>query len=87
MLPTRSLPITYKIAGGKRSMKIPKVADIEIEDMDGAGGNKISIQNSPLTEPMVYVAKSKKLEYSDHGMDWEISDKNGFRSPISWKGP
>lgn len=87
MLGISSLPITYKIAGKKRVLKIPKVADMEVEDMEGAGGKEISIRNSPLTQPLVYVAKSKKLAYTDHGMNWEITDKNSFHSPISWKGP
>lgn len=87
ILGVRNLPMTYKVAGKKRSLKIPKVADLEVEDIEGAGGKAISIQNSPLTQPSVYVAKSKKLEYSDYGMSWEISDKNSFHSPISWKGP
>ena len=87
MLATRHLPITYKIAGKKRSMKIPNVAHMEVEEMEGAGGKKVSIQNSPLLEPIAYVAKSKRLSYADHGMNWEISDKNSFFAPISWKGP
>jgi len=87
MLATRHLPITYKIAGKKRSMKIPNVARMEVEEMEGAGGKKVSIQNSPLLEPIAYVAKSKRLSYADHGMNWEISDKNSFFAPISWKGP
>jgi hypothetical protein len=87
MLGVRHLPITYNVTGKKRSLKIPKVADLEVEDMEGRAGDQMSIQNSPLTEPLVYVARSKKLEYSDYGMSWEISDKNSFHSPISWKGP
>jgi hypothetical protein len=82
----KSLPISYKIAGDRRSMEIPNVAQVEVEDMEGAGGKKVSIQNSPLTEPLVYVAKSKKVTYTDYGMNWEISDRNSFHSPISWKG-
>jgi len=86
MLGVSTLPIVYEIAGKKRSLKIPNVADMEVEGMEGAGGKRISIENSPLTEPLVYVARSKKLTYTDHGMNWEISDKNSFYTPISWKG-
>jgi len=86
MLGVRTLPITYETAGKKRSMKISNVAEMEVEGMEGAGGKKISIENSPLTEPLVYFAKSKKLTYTDYGMNWEISDKNSFYTPISWKG-
>ena len=87
MLPTRTAPIQYRISGDRHSVVIPKVADIEINDIEGAGKNKVSIHNSPLTQPTVYVSKSKKLAYADHGMEWEVSERNGFHSPISWKGP
>jgi hypothetical protein len=69
---------TPQLGLGKAVHKIPAVVD-----MDGAGGNKISIQNSPPTAPLVYVAKSKKPRYTDHGMNWEISDRNSFHSPTS----
>jgi hypothetical protein len=87
MLGVRNLPISYEIAGKQRRMKVSNVAAMEVEEMEGAGGNRISIEHSPLLEPLAYVAKSKKLSYADHGMNWEISDKNSFYAPISWKGP
>ena len=30
------------------------------------------------------VAKSKSLRYTDHGMSWELSEKNGFFSPFKY---
>jgi hypothetical protein len=29
-------------------------------------------------------ARSKKLEYRDHGLHWEVSGKNGFYSPFRY---
>ena len=37
-------------------------------------------------EPMM-VGRSTKLSYHDHGMDWEISGKNGFYSSFTYQGP
>lgn len=87
LLGVRSLPISYTIEGKRRSLKIGNVAGMEAEDIEGAGGKKMSVGNSPISQPLVYVAKSKKLQYTDHGMNWEVSEKNSFHSPISWKGP
>jgi hypothetical protein len=63
------------------------VAEMEVEDVTGPEGRKSSIQNAPFAEPLVYVAKSKKLSYADHGMNWEVTDKNSFHSAYNWKGP
>ena len=86
MLGAKSLPINYRINGNRRSLNIPKVVDLEVEDVMGPNGKISAIENSPFAEPLVYVAKSKKFTYADYGMNWEISDKNSFHSPFSWKG-
>jgi hypothetical protein len=87
LLGVNSLPIKYEVSGNKHSLSIPKVAEIEVEDVTGPDGSKSSIQNAPFAAPLVYVAKSKKLTYTDHGMSWEVTDKNSFHSPYNWKGP
>jgi hypothetical protein len=33
----------------------------------------------------VVVARSKQLSYHDHGLDWELSEKNGFFSPFAYQ--
>ncbi len=86
MLGARSVPISYKVNGKKRSLNISKVSDLEVEDVMGPDGSNSAIQNAPFAEPIVYVAKSKRFTYADYGMNWEISDKNSFHSPFSWKG-
>ena len=86
MLGAKSLPITYKASGNKHSLNIPNVADMEVEDVSGPDGSRSSIQNAPFANPLVYVAKSKRFTYADYGMNWEISDKNSFNSPFSWRG-
>jgi hypothetical protein len=87
LLGVRSLPISYAVSGNSRSLDIPKVTSLEVEDVVGPDGSKSSIQNAPFANPLVYVAKSKKFTHSDYGMNWQISDKNSFHSPFSWKGP
>ena len=87
LLGVKSLPIKYEASGNKHRLSIPKVADIEVEDVMGPDGTRSSIQNAPFAEPLVYVAKSKKLSYADQGMYWEVTDKNSFHSPYNWKGP
>ena len=84
----KSLPIHFEAKGRNRKVRIPNVLDVEIEAVEGGDpGKEIKISNNPLGvvpgEPMV-VARSKKLSYHDHGMDLELSGKNGFYSPFAY---
>lgn len=90
VLGVSSVAIEYKADGKQRSLRIPNLAEMQISAIDGAGGTQVSITNNPLGivpgEPMT-VAKSSKLTYDDHGMKWELSNKNGFYSPFAYQGP
>ena len=60
-------------------------------DMDEGGyqQTEVAITNHPLAVSPGYAAvasKSKELSYQDHGMNWEISGKNGFFAPFSYQG-
>ncbi len=82
-----SVPIDYRADGRKRSLSIPKIADVAIEGLEGQGGAEITIENHPLCiapgEPAV-TAKSSRFKYEDHGQRWEVSGKNGFYSPFAY---
>lgn len=86
VLGTRSVPIEYKITGKKRSLNISTIAAMEVEDVVGPDGTVSTIHNAPFYGSVAYVAKSKRLSYSDYGMNWEISERNGFHYPFSEKG-
>ena len=87
VLGAKSLPFSYEVSGNKHSLSIAKVADLQVEDVPGPDGARISIQNAPFGNPLLYLAKSKKFTFADYGMNWMISDKSSFHSPFSWKGP
>ncbi len=90
VLGVKSVPINYQASGKRRSLHIGNVAEAEIEALQGQGGSDIVISNHPLTvvpgQPAV-VAKSKRLSYSDYGLKWEVSEKNGFYSAFAYQGP
>ena len=89
VLGVASVGIDYQAQGQKRSLSIPGIVDAEIEAIDGQGGGNVTISGHPLCvapgEPAV-VAKSTRLDYSDHAMTWAISDCNGFYSPFAYQG-
>jgi hypothetical protein len=90
VLGVTSVEFKYSASGKKRSLMIPSIAEAEIEAIQGQGGSDVTISNNPLAiapGESAVVSRSKKLSYHDHGMNWEISEKNGFYSPFAYKGP
>ncbi len=84
----KSTPIEYKAEGKRRSLRIPGVAEAEIEAMEGQGGADITVTNHPLcvaTAQPAVVAKSKRTSYNDYGLQLEVSEKWGAYSPFTYQ--
>lgn len=79
--------IDYQLDGKRRSLRIPNVADMEIEALAGQDGGDVTISNHPFTPvPGVAatIAKSTRFRFTDHGFSREISDRNGFYSAFAY---
>lgn len=78
--------IEFETAGKRTSMKIAGIADVAIASA-GQGDAEITVENHPLSVapgfPAV-VSRSEHLSYDDHGMRWELAQKNGFYSPFGY---
>ena len=89
-LGVRSLPIDFRADGKKRSVSIPDVVEVEIAAIFGQGDGDVTISGHPLCvapgHPAV-ASRSSHLKYTDHGLNWEISEKTGFFSPFGYAGP
>jgi hypothetical protein len=89
VLGVASVRIDYRAEGKRRSILIPNIVDAEIEAIEGQGGGEVTVSGHPLCivpgEPAV-VAKSRRLDYTDHDMIWSISDGNGFYSRFAYQG-
>jgi hypothetical protein len=81
----KNVPMRYQANGKQASLSIPGVAEAEIEALEGQGGEPITIEGHPLCiapgKPAT-VARSKNFKFSDYGMDWKLSGRNGFLSPF-----
>ncbi len=89
VLGIKSVPIQFEANGKQRKLKIAEVAEVEIEGLQNQSGADVSINNPLLGIAPGFtltVAKSNKLTYKDHGLQWEISGKNGFYSPFTYQG-
>jgi hypothetical protein len=84
----KSVPIEYRAEGRTRGMRIPDIAEAEIEGLAGQGGADISVNNVPFTavpaQPLT-VSRSRAARYDDHGISLDVSGKNGFYSPFSYE--
>ncbi|MBW3619937.1 MAG: DUF1326 domain-containing protein [Actinobacteria bacterium] len=84
-----SVAIDFTADGRRRALRIGDVGSAEIEAIEGQGGGDVTVTGHPLCiapgDPVV-VARSTQLAYHDHGLDWELSEKNGFFSPFAYGG-
>ena len=84
----KTAAIEYRAEGKRRSMRLGDFADAEIEGLPGQDGGDVTIASHPFTAvpgfPAV-VAKSKQMRFSDYGLKWEASNKNGFFSPFAYQ--
>ena len=87
ILGVASAAIDFRADGRRRSLKIDRVADVEIVGIEGQGGASVEIHNHPLAVAPGYpltAARSSAMTYADHGLQWEFTDKNGFFSPFHY---
>ena len=80
--------IEYRSEGKRRSLRVGNIADAEVEGLPGQDGGDATIAGAPFTLvpgfPAV-VAKSKQVRFSDYGLKWELSNKNGFFSQFAYQ--
>lgn len=88
VLGVSSVAIDFTADGRRRSLRIGEVGSVEIEGIEGQGGEPVTVTGHPLCIAPGYpaeVSRSTQLSYHDHGLDWELSDKNGFFSPFAYQ--
>lgn len=79
--------IEFESAGKKVSMKIAGIADVAIEAAVGQGDGDITVGGHPLAISPGFaavVSRSDHLTYNDHGLSWDLAEKNGFYSPFQY---
>lgn len=79
--------IEFASEGKKLSMTIAGVAEAAIAAAEGQGGGDITVSGHPLAVAPgfpVVVSRSEHLTYEDHGMRWNLTEKNGFFSPFAY---
>ena len=82
MLGVKSVPIEFGADGKHRWIRIKDTVELDIEAIAGGDKNRESaVVNAPFSVVPgadLTIARSSKYNYSDHGMEWNNSGKNGF---------
>ncbi|MGA7271895.1 MAG: DUF1326 domain-containing protein [Acidimicrobiia bacterium] len=79
--------IEFETEGKRASMKVAGIAEVAIAAAAGQGDAEITVTNHPLAIAPGFdgvVSRSERLTYDDHGMHWELTEKNGLYSPFEY---
>lgn len=89
ILGIRSVPIEFNIEGKKRrKIKIPAIAEMDIEGLTGSDPNVESkvvnpaFSNTPGIDPII--ARATRHTFKDHGLEWDNSGRNAFYSRFTY---
>jgi len=83
----RKVPITYRIDGKRRSAEIPNILHMAVDPLPTAhpsGEMWANIGHPVSPDKMAFAVGAPGNTFSDHGMRWDNSGKNGLYAPIRW---
>jgi hypothetical protein len=86
-LGVRKAPIAFKIDGKVRSGEIPGVISMSVEPLPtmAEGGEIWAATGHPVNPTRLAFAVGRKgSSYSDYGLHWDNSGRNGHYAQISW---
>jgi hypothetical protein len=86
-LGVKKVPITYRVDGKKRSAEIPNVLHMSVDPLPTAhpsGEMWANIGHPVSPDKLALAVGAPGNTFSDHGMRWDNSGKNGHYAPIRW---
>lgn len=86
-LGAKKVPIDYRISGKMRSVEIPGIMSMAVEPLPSLypSGEIWANAGHPVAPDRLALAVGRAgSTFSDHGMRWDNSGKNGHYAPISW---
>ena len=86
-LGVKKVPITYRVTGKTRSAEIPGIMHMSVEPLPTLreDGEMWASTGHPIApDKLVLALGSTGSTYTDHGMRWDNSGKNGHYAPINW---
>jgi hypothetical protein len=83
----KKVAIKYTIKGKTRSAEIPGIMQMTVEPlatMHESGEIWAAVGHPVAPDKLAFAVGSKGNTFTDHGMHWDNSGKNGHYAPISW---
>jgi hypothetical protein len=86
-LGVKKVPITYRVEGKTRSAEIPGILHMSVDPLPTLhpSGEMWANSGHPISpEKLAFAMGASGNSFSDHGMRWDNSGKNGHYAPIRW---
>jgi hypothetical protein len=86
-LGVKKAPITYTVKGTTRSAEIPGIMHMAVSPlgtMHPSGEMWAAIGHPVAPDKLAFAVGGKGSTFTDHGMRWDNSGKNGHYAPIRW---
>jgi hypothetical protein len=83
----KKVPITFRIEGKKRSAEIPGILHMSVDPLPTAHPSRemwANIGHPVSPEKLAFAVGAPGNTFTDHGMRWDNSGKNGHYAPIRW---
>jgi hypothetical protein len=80
-------PIAYRVDGKKRSAEIPGILHMSVEPlptMHPSGEMWATVGHPVSPDKLALAVGAPGNTFTDHGMRWDNSGKNGHYAPIRW---
>src|SRR5207248_6348339 len=87
VLGPKKVTITYQISGKTRSAEIPNILHMSVDPLPTGhpSGEMWANAGHPFSPDKLALASGAKGNtFTDHGMRWDNSGKNGHYAPIRW---
>ena len=86
-LGVKKVPITYRVDGKKRSAEIPNILHMSVDPLPTMhpSGEMWASSGHPISrDKLAFAVGAPGSTFSDHGMRWDNSGRNGHYAPIRW---
>jgi hypothetical protein len=86
-LGVKKVPITYSVKGKTRSAEIPGILHMSVDPLPTAHpSGEMWVNTGHVVSPdkLALAVGAPGNTFSDHGMRWDNSGKNGHYAPIRW---
>ena len=86
VLGVKIVPITFNIAGKRRTVEIPNVMHLAVHPLPSMDpNNEIWALNAhPFSPQLAMAVGEQQSTWTDYGMSWDNSGRNGHYAPIGW---